>query len=64
MIEGDNSTKMTHKKDVDPEINDVYFDGHDTINLPSFFQESSSYLSIDIVSKDLKNKTMTFKVNF
>jgi M6 family metalloprotease-like protein len=64
MIEGDNSTRMTHKKDVDPAVNDVYFDGHDTINLPSFFQESSSYLSIDIVSKDLKNKTMTFKVNF
>ena len=64
MIEGDNNTRMTHEKNVRPAINDVYFNGHDTIRLPSFFQENSSYLSIDIVSEDLKNKTMTFRVNY
>ena len=64
MIEGDDDTRMTHEKDVRPAVNDVYFDGHDTIKLPSFFQENSSYLSIDIVSEDLENKTMTFRVNY
>ena len=64
MIEGDDTTRMTHNKNVRPSRRDVYFDGHDTIRLPSFFQENSSYLSIDIVSQDLKNRTMTFRVNF
>jgi hypothetical protein len=63
MIEGDDDTRMTHDKNVKPAVNDVYFNG-DTIKLPSFFQENSSYLSIDIVSEDLKNKTMTFRVNY
>jgi M6 family metalloprotease-like protein len=63
MIEGDNNTRMTHDKNVKPAVNDVYFNG-DTIKLPSFFQENSSYLSIDIVSEDLENKTMTFRVNY
>jgi M6 family metalloprotease-like protein len=64
MIEGDDDTRMTHKKGVKPSVNDVYFNGHDTIRLPSFFQENSSYLSIDILSEDLENKTMTFRVNY
>jgi M6 family metalloprotease-like protein len=64
MIEGDNTTRMTHDKNVRPAVNDVYYNGHSTINIPSFFQESSSYLSIDILSEDLKNKTMTFRVNY
>jgi hypothetical protein len=64
MIEGDDDTRMTHDKYVTPSVNDVYFNGHDTIRLPSFFQENSSYLSIDIASEDLENKTMTFRVNY
>jgi hypothetical protein len=64
MIEGDDDTRMTHEKNVRPAVNDVYFDGHDTIKLPSFFQENSSYLAIDILSEDLENKTMTFRVNY
>jgi M6 family metalloprotease-like protein len=63
MIEGDDDTRMTHDKNVKPSVNDVYFNGS-TIKLPSFFQENSSYLSIDILSEDLENKTMTFRVNY
>jgi M6 family metalloprotease-like protein len=64
MIEGNDDTRMTHDKYVKPAVNDVYFDRHGTIRLPSFFQENSSYLSIDNLSEDLKNKTMTFRVNY